>query len=367
MRVGVDATPLLGPRTGIGNYTAALLAELPAALGPGAEVVATAFTLRGFGSLAHHLPPGITDAARPAPARLVRAVWKRSDLLDVRRLTGPVDVVHGTNFVLPPARDAGGVLTIHDLTYLRWPQTVAAASLDYPQLVQRAVSRGAVVCTPSAAVADQVCDAYAVPRDRVHATPLGIAQPWLASEPPTPGQRAELGIPAEYLVAVGTLEPRKNLNLLLDCYRLAAARRIALPPLVLVGGQGWGRPLQTAGVGESSLTLTGHLDEDALRRVVAGALGLLFPSLDEGFGLPPLEALACGVPAVVSDIPVTHEVLGDQARYADPRDAESFLEAILTALSGAAGTPESRRARAATFTWKACADATVAAYRQSLG
>ncbi|MGV1006995.1 MAG: glycosyltransferase family 4 protein [Dermatophilaceae bacterium] len=367
MRVGVDATPLLGLRTGIGNYTAHLLAELPRALDPGDEVAAAAFTHRGHRALTDALPPGVTPTGRPLPARVLRRLWMRSDRPDVRLVTGPVDVMHGTNFVLPPARGASGVVTIHDLAYLRWPSTVAAASLDYARLVPRALARGAHVCTPSAAVAEQVRDAYPVPPERVHVTPLGVDDSWASAQPLPPKERRALGVPSSYVLAVGTMEPRKNLALLLDTYRLAARERLDLPPLVLVGGHGWGEQLVTHGVAPDRLVLTGYLPQERLRQVVAGAQALLFPSLDEGFGLPPLEALACGVPALVSDLPVTREVLGLHCAYADPHDVESFLIGMQSVLGTPPGTAASRRAYAARFTWAQCAYATVAAYRAARG
>jgi len=366
MRISVDATPLLGARTGVGNYVAHLLTQLPAALDTADEIVATALTLRGFGSLAQALPDGVVAASRPLPARLLREVWMRSDLVDVRLLTGRVDVVHGTNFVLPPARKAGGVVTIHDLAYLRWPQTVAHASLNYARLVPRALARGAHVCAPSHAVAGQVKDAYPVAHERVHVTSLGVDESWARARPLPAYARQALGLPETYLLAVGTLEPRKNLGLLLDAYRLASTRHVDLPPLVLVGGQGWGPHLSGAGLDPSRVVMTGHVDPGSLRGIVSGAQALLFPSLDEGFGLPPVEALACGVPVLASDIPVTREVLGDQASYCAATDIEAFLGAIQGVLTAPAGTSITRRARASRFTWHRCAEATVAAYRAAL-
>ena len=155
MRVGLDATPLLGVRTGIGRYTADLLAAL--STGPD-ELVATAFTLRGRGALA--VPAGVEVRARPVPARLLQQAWARTSVPSVELLTGPLDVFHGTNFVLPPSR-AAGVVTVHDLAFLRLPATVSAASARYRVLVPRSLRRARVVVTPSRAVAEQLSDAYA--------------------------------------------------------------------------------------------------------------------------------------------------------------------------------------------------------------
>ncbi len=372
MKVGIDATPLLGPRTGVGTYTANLVREL-AVVGPDrVRVVATAFTARGAGGLASQLPAGVDVHSRPVPARALRAAWLRTAQPTAELLTGPVDVFHGTNFVVPPLRRARGVVTIHDLGYLRNPDTVARASLAYRDLVSLALRRGAVVCTPSRAVAAQVADAYAIPGSRIHPTPLGVEPSWLEMGHQKKGDRVEgegVGapdLPAAYLLAVGTLEPRKNLRLLLDVYRLAAARRVELPPLVLAGGQGWGDALDLGGLPERAVRFLGHVPFARLQQVVAQATALLFPSIDEGFGLPPLEALACGTAVVCSDLDVTREVLGDQAAFADPRSPEQFLAAVERSLDDPVGTPESRRQHAAGFTWSACAQATVRAYDHAL-
>jgi len=363
VRVAIDATPLLGPRTGIGTYTANLLDRLASAAD--VDLVATAFTARGAGALAAHLPTGVPVRARPVPARVLRAAWLAGTGPSVELLTGPVEVFHGTNFVVPPLRHASGVVTIHDLGYLRNPATVTSDSLAYRRLVPLALARGAHVCTPSRAVAHQVSDAYAIAPERIHVTPLGVDPAWAAAGAPGPELRATLGLPQDYLVAVGTLEPRKNLALLVEAYRLALQRGTELPPLVLVGARGWGAALDTSALPDGRIRRTGHLPLEQLRQVVAGAVALLFPSIDEGFGLPPLEALACGTPVVCADLEVTREVLGDQASYADPRSVGAFLSAVEASLGQPVGTPATRRAHATAFTWQACAEATLTAYRDA--
>ncbi len=361
MRIGIDATPLLGTRTGIGTYTAALLTALARSDSP-EELVATAFTWRGRHDLSAALPPGVGQVGRPVPARVLRALWSNGEQPPLEWLTGAVDVFHGTNFVLPPLRRAAGVLTVHDLAYLRFPDTVAPASARYRRLVPLGLRRAAVVCTPSRAVADQVIDAYAVPPDRVRVTPLGVDPSWSHAEPPRAGALAAAGIPGDYLLAVGTLEPRKNLRSLITAYTQLVAAGVQVPALVIVGGSGWGDRLERGVIPPERLVFTGHLPTDRLRSLVAGARLLVFPSLDEGFGLPPLEALACAVPVLAADLPVTREVLGDQAVFVDARCPAALADGIERALDTPAGTPDTRRAHAARFTWQRCAEATYAAY-----
>lgn len=350
MRLGLDATPLLGARTGIGRYTEQLLTAL--AHGDD-ELVATAFTLRGRGGL--DLPPGVEVRARPLPARGLQEAWARSELPPVEWLTGRLDVFHATNFVLPPLRRARGVVTVHDLAFLRMTDTVSTASARYRTLVPRSIRRASVVVTPSEAVADQVREAYA-PAAPVVAVPHGVAPQWASAGPPDAALRARLGLPREYVLFVGTLEPRKDVRTLLAAHRLLPGA----PPLVLVGPPGWGEQVDVTGV----LT-PGYLDQADLLPVVAGASALVLPSRDEGFGLPLLEALATGTPVVASDLPVLREVGGEHASYAPVGDAEAFA-ATLRQVLDAPGDPAARRAHARGFTWAASAEGHRRAYTLAL-
>jgi glycosyltransferase involved in cell wall biosynthesis len=300
--------------------------------------------------------------ARPVPARGLRAAWTRSEWPTVERLCGPVEVFHGTNFVLPPCGQAAGVLTIHDLTFLTHPETVSAASQAYRELVPRGLRRAAMVLTPSAAVAEQVRDAYRLEADRVAVTPLGVGPEWGTAVPPDAAFRQAYELPGRYLVTVSTLEPRKNLQALVTAYLTWVQERPEAPGLVLVGGAGWGGALRVDGPGRERVVSTGHLGDDDLRRVVAGAAALVFPSLDEGFGLPPLEALACGVPVLASDLAVTREVLGDQATFCDATDLDALVAGLESVVVRPVGTVASRREHAARYTWGRCAAETRAAY-----
>jgi glycosyltransferase involved in cell wall biosynthesis len=353
MRIGLDATPLLGNRTGVGRYTLALLRALAA---HDDELVATAFTFRGREALPAVVPEGVRVAARPAPARGLQEAWARVEWPPVELLAGKLDVFHATNFVLPPLRRAAGVVTIHDLSYLRMPETVSSASARYRTLVPRSLRRASVVVTPSTAVAEQVREEYDV-RVPVVVTPLGVDPEWYTAAPPDEALRASLGLPPSYLVFVGTLEPRKDLGTLLAAHRLLPDA----PPLVLVGPTGWGEQVDVSGC-----VTPGFLDDERLRAVVAGASALVLPSRDEGFGIPVVEALAAGTPVVASDLPVLREVGGTVTSYAEQGSPAAFAAALERVL-GDPGDPQARRRHAAQFTWERCAELTRQAYRLALG
>jgi glycosyltransferase involved in cell wall biosynthesis len=357
----IDGTPLLGQRSGVGRYTAALLREL--ATRSDVDVTVTAFTARGQGALRAAVPPGVTVRGGPVPARALRALWHRVDWPPTELLATDADVLHATNFVLPPSRRARGVVTVHDLAFLDHPEFLAPSQQDLPELVMRSVARAAVVCTPSAAVARQVAHRLNVPEERIVVTPLGVDPTWLSASPPSPALRARLGLPPRYLVFVGAAQPRKGLDVLLAAH----AAHADLAPLVLAGPPGWGPALTTS----SRVHALGYLDEADLLCVVAGAVALALPSREEGFGLPVLEAMATGIPVVCSDLPALREVAGGLATLvpaADPAALATALASVDGRLDDAGRDPVSTAARqvhAARYTWQACAQATVHAYRKA--
>jgi len=364
VRVGLDATPLLGPRTGVGQYAANLISSL-AALPDRPDLRLVPFTWRGAADLPAHAPrgPGISVSTRRAPARLLREVWARWPVPPVEWLAGPVDVFHGTNFVLPPARRAAGVVTVHDLAYELFPETVTAASRRYRELVPRALRRAAVLVTVAAATADDLAQFYRFERSQIVVTPLGVDPGWAAAIAPDAGLRARLGLPERYLVFVGAAEPRKNLPVLLAAHARLRASHPETPPLVLVGPAGWGA--RTTPAADGSVLRLGYLDSVDVPRVVAGAAALVLPSRYEGFGLTALEALACGTPVVASDLPVIREVTGGLAELVPVGDVDAMADALARLLADDGGPPARavRRAHAAGWTWQRCAERTLDAYR----
>ena len=265
MRVGIDGTPLLGTRSGVGRYVDRLMATLSVTQ-PRPELSLTAFTARGAGRLPTY--PGVAIRHRPVPARLLQLSWMRSDVPPVEWLAGGCDVFHATNFVLPPTRRAAGVVMIHDLTWALHADTVTPAVERYRELVPRSVRRAAVVVCPAQATANDVTDYFDLEPSKVMVTPHGVDRSWLKTPRPDRDQLTRLGLPARYVVAVGTREPRKNLQLVVEAHALARRADPALvPPLVIVGAAGWG-PELTPG---PDVIMTGFVDDSTLRTAVAGA------------------------------------------------------------------------------------------------
>jgi glycosyltransferase involved in cell wall biosynthesis len=368
LRVALDTTPLLGQPTGVGRYTRELLVAL-AALPEGerpTELLGTAFTWRGRDELPSLLPAGVEAAGRRSPARLVqtswmqlpaKAGWPSMPMLGVR-----ADVVHGTNYVLPPpGRRAAGVVNVHDLSYLRLPETVSAASARYRKLVPKSIARASLVFTAAQSIAEEIMAEYGVGADKIRVAPLGVGPSWFE---PAGARLPE--VPERYLLFVGTLEPRKDVATLLSAYRMLRAERPDTPPLVLCGPAGWGPALDTAGLGPADVLTLGYVSAADLHSLVAHATALCYPSLYEGFGLPPLEALAAGVPVVASDIPTLREVLGDAGpgvTLVPVKDPAALAEA-LGKVCDSQPDPTPGRIHARRFTWENTARAAASAYRE---
>jgi len=361
IRVAVDATPLLGARTGVGIFTHALLRGL----GARADVEAVAFpvSVAGRADLPGLLPPGVTARTPLLPARPLHAAWQRTSHPRLDGLLGRPDVVHGPNFVVPPSR-AARVATVHDLTTLRFPELCHADTLRFPAMVRRAAAEGAWIHTPSEAVRAEVVAELDLDPSRVVAVPNGVD---VRAGDPEIGRRLA-GVDA-YVLAVGTVEPRKDLPSL-----VAAVDRLAAdhPDLVLVhaGGDGWQVERLEAAVAAmrhpDRFRRLGYVGQDQLPHLYAGARTFAHSAVYEGFGIIVLEAMASGVPVVTTDVPAVREVAGDAAAVVPVGDVDALADAIGRAWSDEAWRDEAvrrGRERSARFSWDACVDGLVDLYR----
>jgi glycosyltransferase involved in cell wall biosynthesis len=283
--------------------------------------------------------------------------------------------VHGTNFVVPPAGHAATVVSVHDLTPLHHPELCNAATLAYPGLIRRALRRGAWVHADSAFVAGEVVEAFGADPARVRVVAPGVPDLPAVTDAEVAATLGRL-LPAgsgRYCLAVGTAEPRKDLPGLVRAFGEVAARHRDVA-LVLAGPPGWGEEALAAAVASSParerIVRTGWVEEPDLAALLARATVLAYPSLYEGFGFPPLQAMRAGVPVVASRAGSLPEVLGDGALMVDPGDHGGLVEALDACLADdalRAGLVAAGAARSARFSWERCGAGLEELYRDAAG
>ena len=266
-----------------------------------------------------------------------------TDWRDLPRFSHGPDLMHFPTFPPTPLVRGRVVYTVHDLTWWRYPQySTWMGRTYYRRLAESAIRRSHII-TVSNAIADELHQEFKVPRDDISVTPLGSSlEP---SVSPHRGAKA-------YLLAVGTIEPRKNLNRLVEAYRLSGLA--STHDLIIVGRLGWS-------AAPAGVDVRTGVDDRALSALYTGAHAVVAPSLYEGFGLPVLEGLACGASVVCSDIPAFREVAGSAANYFDPLDVEG-MAAALHAAPSRAQVEKASLARASLFSWENTAARTVEAY-----
>ncbi|MEZ5963244.1 MAG: glycosyltransferase family 1 protein [Planctomycetota bacterium] len=362
LRVALDFRPALLTPSGIGRATRELaraLAELPH------------IELHLFGhSLARAVNRDVPTAAHlhrwRVPGRSLRML--RALGLGADRLAGSPDVFHWTDYVQPPLSRARAVLTVHDVAFAEDPMTHGerqSAILRARTAV--ALAAAARVVVPTEATAQALRTRFEVDPDHVRVIPFGADH--VPSAATLRARPAPLG-GEDYVLMVGTLEPRKNHLRLLRAWRELPAPR---PRLVVVGRAGWlcedtVRALR-ATAREGVRWIPG-LDDGELWRYVAHARLLAYPSLLEGFGFPPLEALALGVPVLAGDTPALREVLGDAALFRPPGDIDALrdgLEVLLHDDGTRRRLREQGLRRAREFTWSTCARAHAEVYAEAAG
>jgi len=376
MRVALNATALLSPLTGIGQYTYHLAKGLQAL----PELELELFYGTSWSKEVRDQPVPSIAAIKSLVKRFIPYAYSVNRFLQQNRFDRGVqsngaDIYHEPNF-LAFKFNGPSVITVHDLSWIRFPHThpterVRAMSTYFEPGLRRA----ALILTDSEFVKRELMDVFGVKADRIKPVLLGVEPlfyPRTAVDTQSVLNRHDL-VHGQYLLAVGTLEPRKNLEVALRAYMLLPQQVRKHFPLVLVGMNGWRtsaleqqiEPLVRAG----EIRQIGYLPREELAMVTAGALTLIYPSIYEGFGLPPLEAMACGVPVIASEVSSLPEVVGDTGLLINPHDDEGLAQAIQKMITDSdirQQLSQKALARSAEFTWDKCARQTVDVYRQAL-
>lgn len=374
MRIGIDGIPLATPKTGIGHYTFELARSL-AKLVPGDEcqLVAPVPIDLDEANDGIQMPPNLRTVYAPVNA-LRRRWWTIGLPLYVRR--NNLSLFHGTNYNLPLWQRCPTVVTIHDLSLLLHSDThqehlVRRARMRLPTMTRIATR----IITDSESVKREICAHLGVKPAKVTAVPLAPRRAFRpAGESQTRAARRRLGVEDDFILFVGTVEPRKNLITLVRAFDELLRTTNLRPQLVIAGPKGWLTEGLFANVEWAARTerilFTGYVPDEDLRALYSSCRVSVYPSVYEGFGLPPLEAMACGAPVITSRIPVIVETVGTNARLIDPSDVREVTAALVELLTdpGArAHFSEAGLQRAAEFTWERTAEMTLEVYREALG
>ena len=364
--VAVDLRALLPEPTGIGVYTRSLLEALVA---------------RGhyrFLGMAHR-PPRDLDQLLAAGVAVetqgmpLGVLWQQLRLpLRLRR--GDVDLLWSPLNTLPRWLPVPGVVTVHDLTALLFPETHRLkVRLSILPFLHHTLRQASAVIAISEATAADLRQRFPGCGERLHVVHNGIDPVFRAgTAEEIEAVRDRLACPRGYLLYAGTLEPRKNVERLLDAWQLLRQRRPDTPPLLLAGAPGWRNTELVARIASlgPEVRHLGHLERRNLVRLFQGASAFVYPSLYEGFGLPPAEAMACGVPVVTSNVSSLPEVVGDAGLQVDPTDPAALAAAIARILDQPELAAELRRRgleRAQLFSWTHAAEQLEEIFQRVLG
>lgn len=375
MKVILSVDAIRQPLTGVGRYTLELARHL-------AAIPELDLTFLQGDVLLETLPAAVSGHPLVPVVRemlsgfsLPTSIYRHyQGYRRARALRGENDaLLHGTNYYLP-AFPGRSIVTIHDVSVFTSPQYHRPDRVRYMHKeVALSLRRAELVVTVSQFSKAEITRVLGVDADRIRVIPLGISQDFHPRDPA--GVAEELIAfalqPDTYCLYVGTIEPRKNLWTLLDAFEHLPRQRRLQNPLVLAGYRGWESAELHAriakAVREGWLTYLGYVPERQLPALIAGARLFVYPSLYEGFGLPPLEAMASGVPVVCSDAAALTEAVGDVAQTAPAQDADALARAIERALDDEAWRSQAKvrgPARAAGFRWDHCAQRTSAVYRE---
>ncbi len=373
MRITFDISPAVHHHAGLGRYAHELLDAL-ISLDRANEYCAFYYSPRS-----RERPDAPLDRLAARTIRLGAKPWRMSVLLaeffgaTLDRWLPRSDVFHATDHLLPPLRHSGGVFTIHDLIFRFFPEYHLPLNRWYLSLMlPRFFNRADALIAVSQSTQRDVTRLMQVPQEKIAVIYEGVNPAFRPIDDATQlaRVRAKYDLPARYILYFGTIEPRKNLVTLLDAYHFLLSRDDAAPEVVVAGRRGWlyqpvFQRVRELGI-ERRVHFTDWVEARDAPAVMSGASAFVYPSLYEGFGLPPLEAMACGVPVICSNASSLPEVVGEGGILFEPRDVGALAAALTRVLADpglCAQLRERGLARARKFSWERAARETLAVYQ----
>jgi glycosyltransferase involved in cell wall biosynthesis len=366
VRIAIDARPAIGPnKTGVGYYAWHLIRLLPQ-VDPGTTYVAWYLDIRGAlgrprrPRFFERAAPNLVDRRMLIPSRWFDPLAMRYRVPRIEWLVRS-DVFFAPNFVPPPTRTRRLVLTVHDLAFKLYPGTSSMATPRWMSRLNESLKQASRVIVVSEQTRQDLLDLYPVEAGRVSVVPLGVDTELYrpASQGAVAAVRRRYGIEGPYVLSLTAIEPRKNLPAVIRAYSLLDDD---VRPLLVIAGPAFSqnpeilRPAleELSAPVRGGVLLTGYVSEEEKAALLSGAEALVYPSLYEGFGLPVIEAMACGTPVLTSNVSALPETAGDAALLVDPRDVEAIADGMRSLLTDREIRRELRvagMARASRFPW----------------
>lgn len=375
MKFGIDISQIVYGGTGVSTYTRLLVTSLCK------EAIDDEFVL--FGSSLRNQKPlkdfyqsvsakNVKKKFFPFPPKALEFLWNGIHIFPIENLTGQIDVFHSSDWLEPPTKQAKKVTTIHDLTIFKYPKTfVARGGHNIVENQKRKLFFVKQYCDKIIAVSEttkqDIVEILKIPERKIKVV-YEAADPDFSLRDAAQVQKVKekFNINGRYLLCVGAREPRKNLNRLIAAFVEVAKANQDLS-LVIVGKYGWGEDMaEKTKAQTSSLKVLGFVEKDELAALYSGAIGFVYPSLYEGFGLPILEAMACGCPVITSNIGSMKEIAGNASLLIDPESIESLAGAMSAVLRNTKVQTELKIKgfkRAGEFSWERTAAQTLEVYR----
>lgn len=371
MRIGIDISQVVYG-TGVSRYTKNLVENL-VSLYPGNQYALFSSSLRNNVKDFLKIKTNKTVVLKQYkfPPTFLQVLWNRLHVLDIERFIGKVDVYHTSDWLEPPA-NTRKITTVHDVSFLRFPKAFPKKIIsNHKRKLSWVKKESDLILADSNATKNDLVNLLNFNADKIEVVYLGVEKRFFTNNSQKVAKvKEKYGIANNYILSVGTLEPRKNLKRVLDSFRqLKKQQKNKNLQLVLVGKMGWGENIKNSfhELPENSVILTGFVDDENLPSIYAGAKCFVYPSLYEGFGLPVLEAMASSCPVVTSNTSSLAEITNKAAVTINPENTDQITQGINSVLENNNMSQKlivSGKKQANLFTWKKTCQKTMNAYKK---